>query len=89
MRQHRAGDDVADCVNAGDVGAEHFVHFDPALFVESDADFVRPNPFGEGAAADGDENLVRLKIEFLAAFRGGRRRRGPSSTLTEPTLVSR
>ena len=68
VREHRARDDVADRVNAGDIGAEHFIHFDPAALVERDADFVRADAFRKSAATDGDEDFVGFEIEFLAAF---------------------
>ena len=39
MRQHRICDHVADRINAFDVCAKMFVHFDPLLFIELDTDF--------------------------------------------------
>ncbi len=69
--QHRAGDDVANGVDAFDVGAEMVVHFDPAAVVDGDAEFVRPDPFGEGAPADGDEDFVGFEIQLFASFGGG------------------
>ena len=71
VRQHRTGDDVADRVNAGDVGPKHLVHFDPATLVERDADFVRADSFGKRAATDGDEHFVGFEVQFFAAFGGG------------------
>ncbi len=71
VRQHRAGDDVADRVNAGDIGAEHLVHFDPAALVERDADFVRADAFGKGTATDRDEDFVGFEVEFFTTFGGG------------------
>ena len=74
VREHRAGDDVADRVDAFDVGAEMFVHLDPLLFVELDADFLRADSFGERSAADRDQHFVGFEFQFFAAFgRGGDR----------------
>ena len=89
VRQHRARDDVADRVNAGDVGAEHLIHFDPAALVERDAYFVRADAFGKGAATDRDEDFVGFEVEFVRRLWWRWRWRGRSLTLTEPTLVSR
>jgi hypothetical protein len=41
VRQHRTGNHIADGVNAFDICAEIFVHFDASLFIELDADFFR------------------------------------------------
>ena len=71
VRQHRAGDDVADRVNAFDVRAEMLVHFDAAAIVERDAELFSEDSLGEGAAPDGDEHFVGFEFQFFAAFRGG------------------
>ena len=70
VREHRAGDHIADRVEAGDIGAKSFVDFDPASIVERDADLIRTDAFGESATADGNEDLVGFEIQFFAAFGG-------------------
>ena len=72
--QHGPGDDVADSINAFDVGAETSVDFDPLPVVEFDAKFIRADAFDEGATADGDEHFVGFEGELFVAlgrFRGG------------------
>ena len=78
VRQHRARDDVADRVNAGDVGAEHLIHFDPAAVVERDPYLVCADAFGKSAATDRDEDFVGFEVEFFATFAWRWRRRGRS-----------
>ncbi len=52
VREHRTSDDVADRVNAFDVGAEMLIDLDPFPVVQLDADFLRADTFGERAAPD-------------------------------------
>ena len=66
VRQHRPGNDVADGVDAFDVGAKMFVHLDPPLFVELDADFFRADSFAKRPATDRDEHFVSFEFQFFA-----------------------
>ena len=52
VRQHRTGNHIADGINAFDVRAEMFVHFDALLFVELDTDFFRAESVRERATPD-------------------------------------
>jgi hypothetical protein len=88
VRQHRARDDVADRVNAGDVGPEHFIHFDPAAVVERNPDLVCANAFGKSAATDRDEDFVGFEVEFVATF-GGSGDGAAVANLDGANLVSR
>ena len=50
--------DVADGVDAGDVRGVVGVDLDEALLVELDAQVGQAEAIGDGAAADGDEDLI-------------------------------
>src|SRR6202162_3189269 len=50
-----------------------FVHFDPFLFVELNANFFRAESFGERTASDGNKDFVGIELEFF--FSSGRGRR--------------
>jgi hypothetical protein len=62
----KAGDDVADGVEAGYGGLHPLVDADKAA-VESEADGVEAGVVGAGAAADGDENLFGFLGLLLAS----------------------
>lgn len=63
--QHWAGDDVADGVDAGDVGLEVIVDCHAFAFIEFDANCFQPQTFGIRAAAYGDED--DLGLQFFCA----------------------
>ena len=60
VREHRAGDDVANGVDAGDAGLEIMADFDLATSVDSQARLVEGEAFGIGLAANGDEDAIGL-----------------------------
>ena len=60
VRELQAGDDVADGVDAGHVGAQAVVGEDEAA-VHRDADLLEADARGVRAAADGDEQEVGLE----------------------------
>ncbi len=60
VRQHRAGDDVADGVDAGDVGLEMVIDDDAAALVLLDAERFEAEAFGVGHAADRDQHDIGL-----------------------------
>src|SRR5690606_28080311 len=68
VRQHRAGDRVADRVDALDVGLQVAVDLDAAALVELDADALQTQALEVGLAADGDENGVAVEGFRLATF---------------------
>ena len=69
--EHRAGDDVADGVDAGDVGGVMPVDDDAAAIIARDPDAVEAEPFGVGNPSDRDQDGVGLDLL-------GRRRRPPA-----------
>ena len=72
VREHRAGDDIADGPDAGRGGAEVVVDLDALLVVELHAGLVEAEAVGERPAADGDEHLVGGKLESFSAARARR-----------------
>ena len=55
VRQHDAADDIADCVDAGDVGLRSLrIDLDVTLRIDLDADFFRAEVIGDRPAADAD-----------------------------------
>ncbi len=70
VRQHRARDDVADGVDAGDIGAEMLVDEHPAAIVFLHADRLETKPVGVWHTADSDQHDVG--IERLRRAAGGR-----------------
>ena len=67
--EHRAVDDVADGVDAGDASAVVGVGFDAFAVVEFDADGVEAEVVGVGAATDGDEDDIGgVRTAFVCAF---------------------
>src|SRR5829696_396201 len=75
--EHGSGDDVADGVDARDVGGEMGVGLDGAAAVELDAERVEAEPLRVGHTADGDEDHVRLDGLRRAARRGLHGHHGP------------
>src|SRR5581483_50970 len=73
VRQHGAADHVADGVDAGGAGAVVGVGLDEAALVQLHAGGFAAQVLGEGAAADGDDQLVeahRLLLAVLLVFDG-------------------
>ena len=64
------GDDVADGVDAGDVGAEMRIDDDAAAIVALDAGRIEPEPVGVGHAADRDQHDIGLDAFRRPAARG-------------------
>ena len=71
VREHRAGDDVTDGVDAGQVGLVVSVDDDAAALVELEAGLLGAEAGRVGLAADGDEDLVSGEFEGLAVAFGG------------------
>ena len=71
VRQHRPGDDVADGVDAGDVGLEMRIDDDAAAIVALDADRFEAEALGVGHAADRHQHDVGLE-RLRGAAAGGR-----------------
>src|SRR6516165_9028858 len=69
MREHGAAHDIANRINAGNIGREMIVNNDPPA-IERDADRLQPQAFRHRAAADGHEHDIGFKRRSLAA-RGG------------------
>src|SRR6185437_14867024 len=65
--QHRLPRDVADGVDAGDVGAELAIDGDEAA-LDLDADLLEAEPFGVRAAPDRDQHLVGLDRLWRPTF---------------------
>ncbi len=65
VREHRAGDHVADGPNTRHVRAKMFVDFDSFALIELPADFVETETIRIRTASDGDQNFVGRKFEFL------------------------
>src|SRR4029079_4840756 len=70
--EHRPGDDVADGVDAVDVGAVAGVDLDAAALVSDDAAFGKAEAGRERPAADGDENDIGVDHFTGAGARRGR-----------------
>lgn len=66
--EHGSGDDIADGVDAGDVGLEVLVDRDASFFVGFESGFFEPESFGEGLAADGNENFIGFDLDGFAFF---------------------
>ena len=74
--EHRAGDDVADRPDAGDLGAEVVVGLDLAALVDLEPRLVEAEALGVGPAADRDEDDVGLdRLGRAALGRLDRQRR--------------
>ncbi len=58
--EHRPAHDIADGVNARNIGGEMIVD-DDAAALGRDADFFKAKAVGDRTPADGDENDVGLK----------------------------
>jgi hypothetical protein len=69
VREHRAGDHVADRPHAVDTGAELVIDLDLPALVQFQPDPVEAETFGVRAAADRDQYAVGL--EGLARAAGG------------------
>src|SRR6185437_5073971 len=69
VRQHRPGDDVADGIDAFDIGGEAAIDGDAPLVVDGDADRLEPEPFGIGTPPDGDQRDVTGDLVARAALR--------------------
>ena len=61
--EHRAGDHVADGVDAGHVRLEEGVGLDAALVVDGDAGFLKAEAVGEGAAANREKHNISINLE--------------------------
>ncbi len=72
--EHRARNDVANCVNALGGGAEMVVDLHAAALVELHARLVGSEARGGGLATHGDEDLVGFKLELLVLLFGGEER---------------
>ena len=66
VRQHWAGNHVANGINALDAGGKMFVDGDVAFFVQLNADALKPEVFGVGHPTDGDEHPIAN--ERITAF---------------------
>ena len=73
VRQHLPRNHVADRVDPFHICAEMFVHFDPFLFVELNANFFRAEPFAKWPAPDRNKDFVSIELEFFFSFGRGRR----------------
>lgn len=62
VRQHGSCNNVADGADAWYVGFELFVDLDASFLVDLDADGFEVEAFGEGAAANGDEDDVYFEL---------------------------
>ena len=62
MREHRAGDDISDRVNAFHVCAKILVHFDSFLFVELNTDFLRAHPLRKWTPSHRNQDLVGVEL---------------------------
>ena len=58
VREHRAGDDIADRPHAGQVGTAVPVDVDAAALVENEADGFGVQALGIGDAPDGDDQTI-------------------------------
>ena len=70
VREHRAGDDVADRPDAGDLGREVVIGLDLAALVGREADLVEAEAVGVRPAADRHQHAIGLDRLGVAA-RGG------------------
>ena len=60
MRQHRAGDDIADGVDAGDIGAEMRIDDHAAAVILFHTGRFEAETIGEGHTADRHQHDVRF-----------------------------
>ena len=70
VRQHRPGDDVADGIDAGDIGAEMRIDDDAAAIVLLHAGGFEAEAFGVGHAPDRDQHDIGFERLRCAAARG-------------------
>ena len=73
VREHRAGDHVADRVNAFDIRAKVIVDLDPLLVIELDAHLLRAESFRERPASDRYKHFIGVEFYFFISFCCGRR----------------
>ena len=79
MGQHRAGDDVANGVDAGNAGLKPGIDFHPASFIEIDPHLIQPQTLRVGHPADGHQNHVAFDLFTIAAFRRSNAQAHPAS----------
>ena len=72
VREHHAADQIADRVDAGDVGAQVIVGDDEAALVDGDARGLEAEVLAVRAAADRDQDLVGVDRRGLAVLRARR-----------------
>ena len=70
VRQHRAGDDVADRIDAFHGGGKMRIDLHAAAAVERNAGFLQAKAFGVGHPADADQHHVGFELLRRAAGRG-------------------
>jgi hypothetical protein len=87
VRQHRAGDDVADRPDTRQVGTAMAVDVDRPRSVELEADGFGIQAVGVGHAADGDDQAVGVELLRRRPCRCSRSRRPSCRTLTSPILT--
>ena len=75
VRQHRAGDHVADRIDAGHVGGEMRVGLHPAALVQRDTGRVQTQPLRERTAADRQQHDVGLHLSGAPPLAGSMVRR--------------
>src|SRR6185295_4039534 len=68
--QHRAGNHVADGVDAGNAGLKVLVDDDAAPVVELHSPAIEAEAVGVGHPADGDQHHVGLQLSGLAGAAG-------------------
>jgi len=63
--QHGAGDQIANGIDAGHLGLVAFIHRDTAAArIGPNAQIFQPQPLGQGATADGDQQAVERQDLF-------------------------
>src|ERR1700733_9937914 len=70
VRQHRAGHDIADRIDALQAGGEMRIDLDAAPIVERNARFLQAKTFGERYAADANQNDVSFDLLSGPSGRG-------------------
>ncbi len=89
VREHRAGDDVADRPDSGDRGLEAMIGVDLAARIGRQPRLVERQPVGVGAAADRDEHGVGLDRGGFAAGGGLERDDGLAARDGDPGHLGR
>ena len=65
VRQHGPGDDIADGIDAVDIGLVVRVGHDAAALVERNAGLIQPQALGKRNAADGDQRDIGFDVSLL------------------------